>query len=269
MGRTSSPTLASTTKCSAPPPWWCVWTTPDQAPRCSAIGGSLTVTLWVSTVTSHPRRSELALVRAAPPRWRAACCSRACPPVAVAGSQQHGGPFLVHPAVQHIGGLRRAGPLSRPVALQDAPAWLTRRAAFPSEVAARRSTQARRSFDEARLIAASLLLAALAAARRLVTWSAAWTAPLPAQCPVKRHLIDADVRGLEDSPCGLWQEGGRSCADGVPSEWRRRRLRTRPGQARVSGARGLARVKRRDACAARGQRHGADLTGHGPACWTI
>ena len=49
------------------------------------------------------------------------------------------------------------------------------------------------------LIAASLLLAAPWAAAQAAwpTWSAALTAPLPpAQCPVKRHLIDADVRGL-------------------------------------------------------------------------
>ena len=49
------------------------------------------------------------------------------------------------------------------------------------------------------LIAASLLLAAPWAAAQ-AAWPArpaAWTAPLPpARSPAKRHLIDADVRGL-------------------------------------------------------------------------
>ena len=52
--------------------------------------------------------------------------------VAVAGSQQHGGPFpsSTQPSSTSVG-YAALDRFLRPVALQDAPAWLTRRAGVP------------------------------------------------------------------------------------------------------------------------------------------
>ncbi len=105
----------------------------DQARQVlEAIGGSLTVTLWGFDGDEPPAAPELALVRAASQVAGRVLFAGVPTGVAVAGSQQHGGPFpsSTQPSSTSVG-YAALDRFLRPVALQDAPAWLTRRAGVP------------------------------------------------------------------------------------------------------------------------------------------
>lgn len=105
----------------------------DQARQVlEAIGGSLTVTLWGFDGDEPPAAPELALVRAASQVAGRVLFAGVPTGVAVAGSQQHGGPFpsSTQPSSTSVG-YAALDRFLRPVALQDAPAWLIRRAGVP------------------------------------------------------------------------------------------------------------------------------------------
>ncbi len=101
----------------------------EAAEVLSAIGGSLTVTLWGAEQASD---EVLALVRAATQMAGRVLFSGVPTGVAVTAGQQHGGPFpsSTEPFTTSVGwaALDR---FLRPVALQDAPAWLAARQGRP------------------------------------------------------------------------------------------------------------------------------------------
>ena len=94
-----------------------------------AVGGSLTATLWGA---DEPSDDHLALVRAAQQVAGRVLFAGFPTGVAVTAGQQHGGPFpsSTQPATTSVGwaALDR---FLRPVALQDAPAWLVQRQGRP------------------------------------------------------------------------------------------------------------------------------------------
>ncbi|MFZ2989050.1 aldehyde dehydrogenase (NADP(+)), partial [Ideonella sp.] len=95
-----------------------------------AVGGSLTVTLWGAEVESDDSH---ALVRAAMAIAGRVLFAGVPTGVAVNAAQQHGGPWpsSTQPMTTSVGDAALARFL-RPVALQDAPAWLTARAGRPA-----------------------------------------------------------------------------------------------------------------------------------------
>ncbi|UBM09356.1 aldehyde dehydrogenase (NADP(+)) [Cupriavidus metallidurans] len=98
-----------------------------------AIGGSLTVTLWgVDAGTSAPDADTLALVRAAAQAAGRVLFAGVPTGVAVTAAQHHGGPFPAStaPATTSVG-YAALDRFLRPVALQDAPAWLLDRDGVP------------------------------------------------------------------------------------------------------------------------------------------
>ena len=108
--------------------------TPAQATDVlRAIGGSLTVTLWgIDPGTTLPDAPTRALVRAATQAAGRVLFSGVPTGVAVTAAQHHGGPYPAStaPATTSVGyaALER---FLRPVALQDAPAWLIAREGVP------------------------------------------------------------------------------------------------------------------------------------------
>jgi NADP-dependent aldehyde dehydrogenase len=94
-----------------------------------AIGGSLTVTLWGAEDESEETR---ALVRAASRIAGRVLFAGVPTGVAVTGAQQHGGPFpaSTQPWSTSVG-YAAMDRFLRPVALQDAPAWLLERQGVP------------------------------------------------------------------------------------------------------------------------------------------
>ena len=98
-----------------------------------AIGGSLTATLWgVPAGTELPDEATLAIVRAAAKISGRVLFSGVPTGVAVTAAQHHGGPFPASttPFTTSVGyaALER---FLRPLALQDAPAWLVAREGVP------------------------------------------------------------------------------------------------------------------------------------------
>ncbi|SCK12773.1 NADP-dependent aldehyde dehydrogenase [Variovorax sp. HW608] len=94
-----------------------------------AIGGSLTVTLWGVEVEGEAAR---ALVRAASRIAGRVLFAGVPTGVAVTGAQQHGGPFpaSTQPWSTSVG-YAAMDRFLRPVALQDAPAWVLARQGVP------------------------------------------------------------------------------------------------------------------------------------------
>ncbi|WOI46352.1 aldehyde dehydrogenase (NADP(+)) [Acidovorax sp. BLS4] len=94
-----------------------------------AIGGSLTVTLWGADADTAEHR---ALVRAATQVAGRVLFAGVPTGVAVTGAQMHGGPYPAStaPFTTSVGYAALARFL-RPVALQDAPAWLIERNGVP------------------------------------------------------------------------------------------------------------------------------------------
>ena len=94
-----------------------------------AVGGSLTVTLWGAETESDDTR---ALVRAAMAVAGRVLFAGVPTGVAVTAAQQHGGPWpsSTQPMSTSVGDAALSRFL-RPVALQDAPAWLNGRAGRP------------------------------------------------------------------------------------------------------------------------------------------
>ncbi|MGO4328973.1 aldehyde dehydrogenase (NADP(+)) [Cupriavidus sp. 2TAF22] len=98
-----------------------------------AVGGSLTVTLWgVDAGTGAPDAATLALVRAASQVAGRVLFAGVPTGVAVTAAQHHGGPFPAStaPATTSVG-YAALDRFLRPVALQDAPAWLIDRKGVP------------------------------------------------------------------------------------------------------------------------------------------
>ena len=94
-----------------------------------AIGGTLTVTLWGAEVEDAATRD---LVRAATQVAGRVLFAGVPTGVAVTGAQQHGGPFpaSTQPFTTSVG-YAALDRFLRPVALQDAPAWLIERKGVP------------------------------------------------------------------------------------------------------------------------------------------
>lgn len=94
-----------------------------------AIGGTLTVTLWGAEVEDAATRN---LVRAATQVAGRVLFAGVPTGVAVTGAQQHGGPFpaSTQPFTTSVG-YAALDRFLRPVALQDAPAWLVERKGVP------------------------------------------------------------------------------------------------------------------------------------------
>jgi acyl-CoA reductase-like NAD-dependent aldehyde dehydrogenase len=95
----------------------------------NAVGGSLTVTLWGAETESEANR---ALVRGAMNIAGRVLFSGVPTGVAVTAAQQHGGPWpsSTQPMTTSVGDAAMDRFL-RPVALQDAPAWLLARKGQP------------------------------------------------------------------------------------------------------------------------------------------
>jgi NADP-dependent aldehyde dehydrogenase len=98
-----------------------------------AVGGSLTVTLWgVPAGDAAPGADILDLVRAAARVSGRVLFSGVPTGVAVTAAQQHGGPFPASTAPFTTSvGYAALDRFLRPVALQDAPAWLLARQGVP------------------------------------------------------------------------------------------------------------------------------------------
>lgn len=94
-----------------------------------AVGGSLTVTLWGADAESDDTRS---LVRAATQVAGRVLFSGVPTGVAVTAAQHHGGPYpaSTQPFTTSVG-YAALDRFLRPVALQDAPAWLIERKGVP------------------------------------------------------------------------------------------------------------------------------------------
>ena len=94
-----------------------------------SVGGSLTVTLWGAESESDDTRR---LVRVATQTAGRVLFSGVPTGVAVAAAQQHGGPYpaSTQPFTTSVG-YAAVDRFLRPVALQDAPAWLTARNGVP------------------------------------------------------------------------------------------------------------------------------------------
>ena len=94
-----------------------------------AIGGSLTVTLWGAETEDEATRS---LVRAATQVAGRVLFAGVPTGVAVTAAQHHGGPFpaSTQPFTTSVG-YAAVDRFLRPVALQDAPAWLVERKGVP------------------------------------------------------------------------------------------------------------------------------------------
>lgn len=94
-----------------------------------AVGGTLTVTIWGADEASE---ANTALVRAATQVAGRVLFAGFPTGVAVTGGQQHGGPYpsSTQPATTSVGWAAMDRFL-RPVALQDAPAWLSARQGRP------------------------------------------------------------------------------------------------------------------------------------------
>ena len=94
-----------------------------------AVGGSLTVTLWGAESESDDTRR---LVRVATQTAGRVLFSGVPTGVAVTAAQQHGGPYptSTQPFTTSVG-YAAVDRFLRPVALQDAPAWLTARKGVP------------------------------------------------------------------------------------------------------------------------------------------
>ncbi|MBQ0960248.1 aldehyde dehydrogenase (NADP(+)) [Ideonella sp. 4Y11] len=94
-----------------------------------AVGGSLTVTVWGAQADSAPVRD---LVRGAMAIAGRVLFAGVPTGVAVTAAQQHGGPWpsSTRPESTSVGDAA-LGRFLRPVALQEAPAWLTERAGRP------------------------------------------------------------------------------------------------------------------------------------------
>ena len=94
-----------------------------------SVGGSLTVTLWGAESESDDTRR---LVRVATQTAGRVLFSGVPTGVAVTAAQQHGGPFpaSTQPFTTSVG-YAAVDRFLRPVALQDAPAWLTARKGVP------------------------------------------------------------------------------------------------------------------------------------------
>ncbi len=97
-----------------------------------AVGGSLTVTLWGFGADAPPAEAEQALVRTATQIAGRVLFTGVPTGVAVTRAQQHGGPFpsSTAPATTSVG-YAAMDRFLRPVALQDAPAWLQARGGVP------------------------------------------------------------------------------------------------------------------------------------------
>ncbi|TWG79040.1 NADP-dependent aldehyde dehydrogenase [Cupriavidus gilardii J11] len=98
-----------------------------------AVGGSLTVTLWgVDASANAPDPATLELVRTASQVAGRVLFDGVPTGVAVTAAQQHGGPFPAStaPATTSVG-YAALDRFLRPVALQDAPAWLVERRGVP------------------------------------------------------------------------------------------------------------------------------------------
>ena len=101
----------------------------DSLALLAAIGGSLTVTLWGAEADTPDNRR---LVRAASQIAGRVLFAGVPTGVAVTAAQQHGGPFPAStaPATTSVG-YEAVTRFLRPVALQDAPAWIHARAGVP------------------------------------------------------------------------------------------------------------------------------------------
>jgi NADP-dependent aldehyde dehydrogenase len=99
-----------------------------------AIGGSLTVTLWgVPAGDEAPDADTLGLVRAAGQTAGRVLFSGVPTGVAVTAAQHHGGPFPASTAPFTTSvGYAALDRFLRPVAMQDAPAWLLARQGVPA-----------------------------------------------------------------------------------------------------------------------------------------
>lgn len=97
-----------------------------------AVGGSLTVTLWGFGGDAPPAEDEQAVVRTATQMAGRVLFDGVPTGVAVTHAQQHGGPFpsSTAPATTSVG-YAAIDRFLRPVALQDAPAWLQARGGVP------------------------------------------------------------------------------------------------------------------------------------------
>ena len=97
-----------------------------------AVGGSLTVTLWGFGGDAPPADDVQALVRAATQTAGRVLFAGVPTGVAVTAAQQHGGPFpsSTAPSTTSVG-YAALDRFLRPVALQDAPAWLVEREGVP------------------------------------------------------------------------------------------------------------------------------------------
>ncbi|SDD01425.1 NADP-dependent aldehyde dehydrogenase [Cupriavidus sp. YR651] len=108
--------------------------TPSQAiDILRAVGGSLTVTLWgIEKSATSPDDTTLELVRAATQIAGRVLFAGVPTGVAVTAAQHHGGPFPAStaPATTSVG-YAALDRFLRPVALQDAPAWLVDRKGVP------------------------------------------------------------------------------------------------------------------------------------------
>lgn len=98
-----------------------------------AVGGSLTVTLWgVDPSGTLPDSNTIALVRAATEVAGRVLFAGVPTGVAVTAAQHHGGPFPASTAPSTTSvGYAALDRFLRPVALQDAPAWLIDRKGVP------------------------------------------------------------------------------------------------------------------------------------------
>ncbi|MCP3018137.1 aldehyde dehydrogenase family protein [Cupriavidus basilensis] len=107
---------------------------PEQAQQVlRAVGGSLTVTLWgVHAGSEAPDAATLELVRAATQVAGRVLFAGVPTGVAVTAAQHHGGPFpsSTQPSSTSVG-YAALDRFLRPVALQDAPAWLIAREGVP------------------------------------------------------------------------------------------------------------------------------------------
>ncbi|MHA7685631.1 aldehyde dehydrogenase (NADP(+)) [Cupriavidus sp. PET2-C1] len=107
---------------------------PEQAQQVlRAVGGSLTVTLWgVDAGSEAPDAATLELVRAATQVAGRVLFAGVPTGVAVTAAQHHGGPFpaSTQPFTTSVG-YAALDRFLRPVALQDAPAWLIAREGVP------------------------------------------------------------------------------------------------------------------------------------------
>lgn len=106
--------------------------TAQAAEVLQALGGSLTVTLWGFGGDAPPAEDAQALVRAATQMAGRVLFAGVPTGVAVTAAQQHGGPFpsSTAPATTSVG-YAAMDRFLRPVALQDAPAWLQSRGGVP------------------------------------------------------------------------------------------------------------------------------------------